>query len=120
MNERRKDNMIKSVVLPVVVAVITGIGSSYFTVYANLAVLESRFAYVEKDIISIKDVILEVNRNQTELAKRGEWMLYQERRTDALERAVEILAEQAKDQYTRTEAKKDFDAIKQVIKNHHH
>ncbi len=77
--------MIKAIILPVIISVITGIGSSYVAVNVTLAVIETRLNYVENDLVSLRDVLSAVSKMQNELARRGEWMVNTDRRIIVLE-----------------------------------
>ena len=120
MTERRKESMIKAIILPVIVAIITGISASYLTVYVTLAVLETRVSYVESNLISIEAILKVVNKNQTELAKRGEWMTYQDRRMDSVEGSIATIFAQVQNTYSRTDSDKESLNILRAIENHHH
>jgi hypothetical protein len=120
MTERRKENMIKAIIIPVIIAVIVGTGSSYVAVNVTLAVIENRLQHVEDDLVSIKDVLIEVNKNQIQLAKNGEWQNNTSIRLAAAERHIEILTQSSRDRYTRTEAEKDIQLLMEKIKSHGH
>ncbi len=68
---RRRDNMFKSIVLPITVAVVTGVGASYIATQIHVAVLKKQVEYIENDIISIRDILQRVTENQTEIAKQA-------------------------------------------------
>lgn len=105
--DRRRDSIVKNIMIPVVIATITGISASYMATQVTLAVVETRVKYLESDVVSIKEILQFVNANQIELAKRGEWMSNTEKRISSIERTQESLIEQTKDRYTRKEAEKD-------------
>lgn len=73
-DRRRSENMLKAVILPIVVAVVTGIGASYIATQVTVAVIEKQVEYIESDLISIKELLEKVTENQTELARRSVWM----------------------------------------------
>ena len=105
--DRRRDSIVKNIMIPVVIATITGISASYMATQVTLAVVETRVKYLESDVVSIKEILQSVNANQIELAKRGEWMSNTEKRMSNIEKTQESLVEQIKDKYTRKEAEKD-------------
>lgn len=109
--ERRKGNVFRAIAVPVVVAVITGVSAGYLAVRIALAVLETRIGYLESDLVRIKDTTLRSNDNRTELARRGEWIIYQSKRMDSAEKNITILLEQSKDRYTKSDAEKDFERL---------
>jgi uncharacterized protein (DUF697 family) len=85
MTERRQESMIMNVILPVVVAIITGVGASYTATTITLSVVETKVSYLEVDLLDIKYVLLEVKENQIQLAKNSEWMKNMESRVERLE-----------------------------------
>lgn len=89
--ERRKESVIKTTLLPVVVAVVTGSGSGYVGVTATLSVVETRINYVEKDVIKLSSMLEKINENQTELAVRGQWIISTDRRIIYLEDKIKKL-----------------------------
>lgn len=74
MTERRhSENIMKAVVMPVVVAVVTGIGASYLATKVTVAVLQKQVEYLEGDLLSIRNMIDIVSQNQRELVALNVW-----------------------------------------------
>ena len=81
---------IKSVVLPMVLQAVVGIGSA-------VIVLNTQQGYNDKQFAEIKEYLVVVNKNQIELASRGAWMVGVDRRIDAAEAKMREIQEQHKD-----------------------
>lgn len=72
---------VKAGIVSILVAVITGIGSSYVSV----KIMETKFVYVDRDIASILSAINVAVDNKAELKARHVWMDNTDRRLNILE-----------------------------------
>ncbi len=118
--ERRKANLIREVLLPTIVAVVTGIGSSFVTTQVTIAVIETRLHYLESDFTALQNVINKVGVNTIEIAKLNGVITALGSKTDSINTSLEVLHETAKDRYTAREAAKDYQTLVFKIQNHKH
>ena len=84
--ERRDFDFTKLIVIPVVLATVVGAGSSFVATKVTMAVLETKFVYVDKDLTALNKMVHLISAHQTELARRGEWMSNIKNRVIKLER----------------------------------
>ena len=108
---------LKLVAAPVLVAILVGSGSSYFTAQKMMTEVASQ---VSVNIEAIKrngaridtfKELLEIMRSlEKEMTRRGEWMINSERRFSYLE-------DRAADRYTKSDADKDQRLIMEKLKN---
>ena len=85
-DERRKNELLKTVVAPILIASVVGISSSYINSKLALEKMATRMDYMEKDVVSLKDILQAVHNNQLQLAERGQWMNNIEHRLHSLEK----------------------------------
>ncbi len=88
MSAESTNTLVKNLVLPVVVATITGIASSYVGVNVTLSIMETRISYIEKNgerrllqienkidklVDSIRDIerVSSANKQQLEFMQRA-------------------------------------------------
>lgn len=77
MTDRRNVNMhdvIKETIVPIIVAIIIGMSSSFLTIKIALGTLETKVIYVERDVELNKKMIEAMAVQREELAIRGIWM----------------------------------------------
>lgn len=118
--ERRRANIIREVLLPVVVAVVTGIGSSYVTTQVTIAVIETRLKYLENNFLAVNALAETIKSMQIEFARNSERMTSMSIRIENTETLSKALAESVKDRYTAKDAEKDYNALAFKIRNHTH
>ena len=83
--ERRDFDFTKLIVIPIVLATVVGAGSSFVATKVTMAVLETKFVYVDKDLTALNKMVHLISTNQAELARRGEWMTNMKNRVIRLE-----------------------------------
>lgn len=106
---------LQSIIVPIIVAIVTGVASSYTTTRVTLSVVETKVGYIENDVLTIKDLLAPIRKNQIELAWRGEWIKNTkdqlktiERVLDAQDASIDLIADKIQDRYTKSEADKDM------------
>ena len=115
-DERRSSEFIlKNFVLPIIIAILIGVPSSYVATKITLAVMETKVEYIESDIGSIKDILRDVSANQLLLAKGGEQLNSLDRRVSTLEETIKLLVDQTRDRYTRSDADRDTQTLAERI-----
>lgn len=102
--ERRKSNLLKEYVVPIIASVTSAVFTGYLTLQIALTTIETKLIYVESDITDMKALLKRITDNQVELSRRGVWMSNTERRMGDLERRLETLPTQ-----------KDIDALNEKI-----
>jgi len=81
---------IKSIVIPIIINVIVGIGAGYISIIT----LSTQQVYNDRQFADIKEALQIVNKNQIELASRGVWMQTIDARLTKVERAVDDVREE--------------------------
>lgn len=80
--------MIKSLIGPVAISVMTGIGASYIATHMSVAVLQTQVQYLEEDMAVLEEILARVTDNQHDLMLLAERASYDSRRINKLESAV--------------------------------
>jgi demethoxyubiquinone hydroxylase (CLK1/Coq7/Cat5 family) len=83
--ERRTRMSLKSVIVPVIAATITGMSSGLIGVKVALSVVETKINYIENDVNVLVKVLEKANANEKELAVRGQWIISTDRRLTYIE-----------------------------------
>lgn len=86
LTDRRKNNNMKQILIPLVVAVVVGMTSSYMTTLMALEAMRTQVNYIERDVGVLMDIMKQVSENQRVLAARGSWMHAAEKRIENLEK----------------------------------
>lgn len=118
--ERRRANIIREVLLPVVVAVVTGIGASYVTTQVTIAIIETRLNYLEESLLAVRDLSEVIKSVQMDVVRITERAHTMGTRLNSLEGANTALTEAVKDRYTAKDAERDFNSLSFKIRNHNH
>jgi hypothetical protein len=114
--ERRRSGLLREVLIPIVVAIVVGIGSSYMTSRVAIAVLQKEIEFVRDDLSIMQQLVSIVSSNQVQLAARGEWMKNADKERSNLRVTVDAIVQSS---YTKSDAKKDNDQIIREIKLRH-
>lgn len=101
--DRRRDNVFKNIVIPVVIAVITGSGAAYMATTVTIAIHGTRIDRLETDILGLRDVLQQVANTNVEMARRSEWMRNTEKSMDSLLLRQRSMQDLAIDRHTRVE-----------------
>lgn len=118
MADRRQESMMNKL-LNALPAVAVAVFSAYVGFVVLLNTQSTRLEFVEEDLDEIKGILTTLSETSVEIARQGEWMRGQERRMQTIENAILILKEQTQDRYTRTEAQKDLQLLRQEIMRRH-
>jgi len=113
--DRRRDSVVKNIVLPVVVAVITavivGMGSATLAIKIGSEVLITRVNYMERDIVEVRELVNSLGKVSISLAENTEWQRGTDKVIDGILINQRGLQEMTKDRYPRAEAKKDLNIV---------
>lgn len=91
--DRLSASDIKSIVIPIIVNVIVGIGAGYISIIT----LSTQQVYNDRQFADIKEALQIVSKNQIELASRGVWMQSTDARLLKVEQAVDDVREELRE-----------------------
>jgi hypothetical protein len=103
-SQRSGSTIIREVLIPIIVAIVVGIGSSYMTSRVAIAVLQKEIEFVRDDVSMMQQLLKIVSQNQVELAARGEWMKNADRERQKLSDSIDIIVAT---RYTKSDAERD-------------
>ncbi len=80
MTENKRHNYVmKDFLVPIVVAVVMGLGASFLSIKYNEGETVAWRASIESQLAAMNVIMKAVQTNQLELASRGQWMTYVDR-----------------------------------------
>ena len=110
--DRRKATGIRELIIPLVTAIIVGVGASFVASKVAVAVLTKEVEGIKKDIGLLERLVNTVSMNQLELAARGEWMINTNSRLARVEKTIENV-------YSKSEMDKQHQQLEREIKLRH-
>lgn len=93
-DRRRSQFVLQNILLPILVALIAGVPAGIVSSAVALSVLETKFAYLQSDVVAIKVLMNQVVENDKEIAEHRMWMNNVEKeliKLDRVERDVSRL-----------------------------
>ena len=109
---KRHQYVMKDFFVPIIAALILGIGASFLTVKYNQGETSAWRSNIEMQIESLKVIMKAVQINQIELAARGQWMKSIEGEMDGIQKRIGVIES---NRYTSKMANKHETAILREI-----
>jgi hypothetical protein len=85
--DRRKNVAMREIFMPVVVAIIVGMGSSFFATYVSVNTLQLKIQYLEKNVDTLLQLVKDMNQNEIRIIKLENNNENISKRVDRLENA---------------------------------
>lgn len=83
--DRRKNVAMREIFMPVVVAIIVGMGSSFFATYVSVNTLQLKIQYLEKNVDTLLQLVKDMNQNEIRIIKLENSNENMNKRVDRLE-----------------------------------
>lgn len=103
MNERPDESgdrnpsvIVNSVVLPIILSLASVVGATFVAVQVTLSVLETKFIYVERQVMSIQEIVKGLKIHEVKLAERAIWSTYVDREILSHDRRLRNIEEKNK------------------------
>lgn len=114
--EQATTNSIREFLIPIIVAVLVGIGASYISVNSAVAVLEAQVTSVQTEIADLKGATDRLKVTTARLAAREAWMVEMDREFSELRDRISKIE---RTQYTEQDAIRDQGLIMREIELRH-